>query len=53
MRSNPDKCHFLVNYRKEITMEIGDFKTENSTCEKRLGVNIDQRLTFDYHISGL
>ena len=27
-------------------MEIRDFKTENCTCEKLLGVNIDNRLTF-------
>ena len=34
-------------------MEIGDFKIENSAFEKLLGVHFDNRLTFDYHISGL
>ena len=34
-------------------METGDFKIGNSKCEKLLGVRFDNRLTFDYHISGL
>ena len=34
-------------------MEIGDFEIENSTSEKLLGVHFDNRLTFDYFISGL
>ena len=34
-------------------MELGNFKTDNSTCEKLLGVHFDNRLNFDYHISGL
>ena len=34
-------------------MELGNFKTDNSTCEKLLGVHFDNTLNFDYHISGL
>ena len=34
-------------------MEICDFEIENSTCEKHLGVHFDNRLTLDYHISGI
>ena len=51
MKSNLDKCHFLVSSREKIKMEIGDFEMENSTCEALLGVHFDNRLTFDYHIS--
>ena len=53
MKSNPDKCHLLASSCEKIKMEIGDFEIENSTCEKLLGVHFDNRLTFDYHISGL
>ena len=53
MKSNPDKCHLLVNSREKIKVKIGDFEIENSTCEKLLGVHFGNRLTFDYHISGL
>ena len=52
-KSNPDKRHLLVSSYEKINMEIGDFEIENSTCEKLLGVRFDNRLTFDYHISGL
>ena len=53
MKSNPDKCHLLVISCEKIKIEIGDFEIENSKCEKLLGVHFDNRLTFDYHISGL
>ena len=53
MKSNPDKCHLLVISCEKIKIEIGDFETENSKCEKLLGVHFDNRLTFDYHISEL
>ena len=53
MKSNPDKCHLLVSSCEKIKIEIGDFEIENSKCEKLLGVHFDNRLTFDYHISGL
>ena len=52
-KSNPDKCHLLVSSCEKIKMQIVDFEIENSTCEKLLGVHFDNRLTFDYHISGL
>ena len=53
MKSNTDKCHLLISSCEKIKMEIGNFEIENSTCEKLLGVHFDNRLTFDYHISGL
>ena len=39
----------LVHKKK---MEIGGFEIENSTCEKPIGVYFDNRLTFDYDVSG-
>ena len=53
MKSNPDKCYLLVSSCEKIKMEIGDFEIEYSKCEKLSGVHFDNRLTFDYHISGL
>ena len=53
IKSNPDKCYLLVSSCAKIKIEIGDFEIENSECEKILGVYFDNRLTFDYHISGL
>ena len=53
MKSNPNKCPLLVSSSEKIKMEISEFERENSACEKLLGVHFDNRLTFDYHISGL
>ena len=53
MKINPDKCHLLVSSSGKIKMELDNFKTDNSTYEKLLGVHFDNRLNFDYHISGL
>ena len=49
----PDKSHLLVSSCEKIKIDIGDFEIENRKCEKLLGVHFDNRLTFDYHISGL
>ena len=38
MESNPDKCNLLISPREKIKIEIGDYKIENSTCEKVLSV---------------
>ena len=46
MKSNPNKCNLLFSTCEEIKMEIGDFKIENSTFGKPLGVHFDNNLTF-------
>ena len=43
----------MVSSCEKIKIEIGDFEIENSKFKKLLGVHFDNRLTFDYHISGL
>ena len=32
---------------------MGDFSIQNSECEKLLGVKIDNKLRFDYHLSDM
>ena len=53
MKINLDKCHLLVISCEKIKMEIGNIEIVNSTRENLLGGHFDNRLTFDYHISGL
>ena len=52
-KGNPDKCHLLVSTNEKTKINIGDFSIENSGCEKLLGVKIDNKLTFDYHVSDM
>ena len=43
----------LVNTNEKTKINIGEFSIENSDCEKLLGVKIDNKLTFDGHVSNI
>ena len=53
MKSNADKCHLLVSTNNTVNIRVENFDIKNSDCEKPLGVKIDQKLTFNSHISDL
>ena len=50
---NSDKCHLLVSTNEKTKINIGEFSIEESDCEKLLGVKIDNKLTFDCHVSDM
>ena len=50
-KGNPDKCYLLVSTNEKTKINIGEFSIENSDCERLLGVKIDNKLTFDCHVS--
>ena len=52
-KGNPDNCHLLVSTNEKTKINIGEFSIENSDCEKLLGVKIDNKLTFDCHVSDM
>ena len=52
-KDNPDKCHLLVSTNEKTKMNIGEFSIENSDRDKLLGVKIDNKLTFDCHVSDM
>ena len=52
-KGNPDKRHLLVSTNEKAKINIGEFSIENSDCEKLLGVKIDNKLTFDCHVSDI
>ena len=51
MKSNPDKCHLLVNTNGNVAILIGIFQIENTKRETLLGIQFDNKLSFDYHFS--
>ena len=56
MKLNTEKCHFLVlgkSANQTVTVNIGDSVIENTDEEKLLRVTIDNKLTFETHISKL
>ena len=51
---HPDKCkvlHLGAKSEEEFEYTMGETTLEETTCEKDLGVNIDNRLTFSNHIN--
>ena len=54
MKANPDKFHLLLSKSEgNISINIDGNQILNSKSEKLLGITIDNKLTFDEHVSGL
>ena len=51
MKSNPDKCHLLVSTNDNVAIRIGNFRIENTKREKLLGIQFDNKLSFNYPLS--
>ena len=43
----------LVNTNESVKITIRDFDINNSSCEKLLGVKLDNKISFDEHITNL
>ena len=53
MKANSDKCHLIVSKQSCMNIKIGDINIENSTCEKLLGVKVDNKLNFIENLDGI
>ena len=53
IKGNTDKCHLIVSTDKPIETQVGESLIKSSTCEKLLGVKIDNKLNLDTHFKGL
>ena len=53
MKSNNDKCHLIVSTNYIVGVQIGECSIKSSFEEKTLGVTIDSKLNFDYHVNHL
>ena len=52
--ANPDKFHLLLSDPNEdIMVRVGEYEVTNSKSQKLLGVTIDNRLTFDDHVTSI
>ena len=51
IKSNADKCHLLVSSNGKVTIKIGSHEIANTKREKPLGVHLDSKVSFEYHIS--
>ena len=54
LKANPDKFHIILNGSHEDDFIIVDeYAIKNSKCEKRLGIKIDHKLSFDDYVAEL
>ena len=53
LRGNTDKCHLIVSSNDRTEIQVGESVIKNTLCKKLLGIKINNKLTFDEHISGL
>ena len=52
-KANPKKSYFLLTSNKEVNLNLDDSIIKNSKSEKLLGINIDNFLKFNEHVSKL
>ena len=53
MKANPEKYHFLLTGKNELTLEIDQCQIKSSKEEKLLGITIDNKLSFDAHVNNI
>ena len=51
MKSNPDKCHLLLSTNDNVAIRIRNFEIQNPKKAKLLGIQFDNKFSFDYHLS--
>ena len=54
LKANPDKFHLLLSDpNEELSMVFGNCEVKNSISQKLLGVTLDNKMSFDKHVSTL
>ena len=53
LKANPGKSHLLLTSRDEASIKIDGTDIKSSSSKKLLGVIIDNKLTFNEHVSKL
>ena len=53
LKANADKFHLIVSSKVPVDIQISDIKVTSESRVKLLGIHLDNRLNFDYHVSQL
>ena len=53
LKANAGKCHLIASSKVPVDIQISDIKVTSESRVKLLGIHIDNRLNFDYHVSQL
>ena len=50
LKPNTDKCRLIVSSKVLVDIQMSDIKVTSESRVKLLGIHIDNRLNFDYHL---
>ena len=53
LKAYTDKCHLLLSTTETKQMHINDTNIDSCKVEKLLGILVDNKLSFDQHVSSL
>ena len=53
LKANPDKYHVLLSETSDTQLIVENVPIAISSCEKLLGIKIDQKLSFEPHVDSL
>ena len=53
LKAKADKCHLISSSKVPDDIQISEIKVTSESRVKPLGIHIDDRLNFDYHVSQL
>ena len=54
LKANPDKFHLILSEaNQDYSVRVDKFSIQNGKSEKLLGIKIDNKLTFDEHVSDM
>ena len=53
MKASISKCHFLVNKKDKVIINLGKTEIKDSEYEKLLGIKVDTKLNFNKHLNDI
>ena len=53
MKANPGRCHFLCSSNSEVSLTIETQKIKNNKFKKLLGIKLDSKFNFNFHIDDI
>ena len=53
MKGNTDKCHLIFSQESDAETCVRESLIKNTTCDKVLGIKIDQHLSFDDNVKSI
>ena len=53
LKGNADKCHLITSSKTPVGIEVSNITIVSEEKVKLLGIYVENRLNFDYHVSQL